>query len=373
MKTFNMPDLGEGLHDAEIVSWRVSSGDRVVADQPLLSVETEKAVVEIPAPWSGVITRIYVESGDVITIGAPLVDFDIGVQTKDVGAIVGELEAAQEETTAPHPATLESADADKVARGKATPAVRNLAHKLNVDLTSIIGSGPGGAITRKDIEASARLISDSGTARAWEAVRGVRRSMARNMARANAEIAATSVTDEANIENWSVNENITLRLVRAIVAACKAEPALNAWYDGVKEARLVHQKIDLGLAMNTGDGLFVPVLRDAGNRSIDELHNALAAIKKEVSERTIPAGELRGQTITLSNFGMNGGRHAALIVVPPQVAILGVGRITSEPRVVDQEIRPCRVLPLSLTFDHRAVTGVEATRFLMAALKDMES
>ncbi|MHA1166036.1 MAG: 2-oxo acid dehydrogenase subunit E2, partial [Alphaproteobacteria bacterium] len=147
---------------------------------------------------------------------------------------------------------------------------------------------------------------------------------------------------------------------------------LNAWYDGKKEARLLHDHIDLGIAMNTEDGLFVPVLRDAGNRTEEDFRAALEAMKKDIAARTVPPEELRGQTITLSNFGMIGGRYAALVVMPPQVAIIGAGRITEEAKVIDGKIKPCRILPLSLTFDHRAVTGAEATRFLMALIKFLE-
>jgi pyruvate dehydrogenase E2 component (dihydrolipoamide acetyltransferase) len=347
MKTFTLPDLGEGLQDAEIVSWHVSEGDRVVADQPLVAVETEKAVVEVPAPWSGLVAKLHAGAGDIVKIGAPLADFDLEGVGEDAGAVVGEL--------------------PKATIAKAAPAVRKLAQELGVDLGGVTGTGPGGAVSRKDVEAAAGAGMES-----YEPLRGVRRAMARNMAQAHAEVATTNVTDEANIAHWPSGEDVTMRLVRGVIAACKAEPALNAWYDGKKQARLLHGHIDLGIAMNTEDGLFVPVLRDAGNRTEEDLRAGLEAMKKDVAARTVPPEDLRGQTITLSNFGMLGGRYAALVVMPPQVAIIGAGRITQEPRVLDGAITACRVLPLSLTFDHRAVTGAEATRFLMALIRDLE-
>lgn len=365
MRTFTLPDLGEGLADAEIVSWHVSAGDRVVADQPLVAVETEKAVVEVPAPWSGTVVKLHANPGDIVEIGAPLADFGSEGASADAGAVVGELPKAEDEV-----ARTSAAPETAAAKGgvKAAPAVRKLASELGVDLESVTGTGPGGTITRKDVEmAAGRNVTGP-----YEPLRGVRRAMARNMAQAHAEVAMTNVTDEANIAHWSTGEDVTMRLVRAMVAACKAEPALNAWYDGEKHARLLHSHIDLGIAMNTQEGLFVPVLRDAGNRGEPDLRNGLEAMKKDVAVRTVPPGELRGQTITLSNFGMIGGRHATLIVMPPQVAIMGAGRITQEPRVVDATIKACRILPLSLTFDHRAVAGAEATCFLMAAIADLE-
>lgn len=364
MKTFTLPDLGEGLADAEIVSWHVAIGDRVVADQPLVAVETEKAVVEVPAPWSGTIAKLHANPGDIVKIGAPLADFDGEGAGEDPGAVVGELPKAEQRA-----AEITAVPATTAAKGgaKAAPAVRKLARERGVDLEGITGTGPAGAITRADVEAAGEAAAET-----YEPLRGVRRTMARNMGRAHAEVATTNVTDEANIAHWTSGEDVTMRLVRAVVAACKSEPALNAWYDGKNEARLVHSHIDLGIAMNTDEGLFVPVLRDAGNRAKADLRAGLEAMKRDIRARSVPPEELRGQTISLSNFGMIGGRHAALVVMPPQVAILGAGRITKEPRIVDNEIKPCRVLPLSLTFDHRAVAGAEATRFLMATIADLE-
>jgi pyruvate dehydrogenase E2 component (dihydrolipoamide acetyltransferase) len=365
MKTFTLPDLGEGLQDAEIVSWHVSEGDRVIADQPLVSVETEKAVVEVPAPWSGTVAKLHAKSGDIVKIGAPLADFDLEGAREDSGAIVGELPKSADEVVKGE--ITPRAAAAKDLSVKAAPAARKLAAEKDIDLRTLTGTGPGGAVTRKDVEAASGASTEP-----YEPLRGVRRAMARNMAQAHAEVATTNVTDEANITPWPPGEDVTMRLVRAAIAACKAEPALNAWYDGKKEARLLHDHIDLGIAMNTEDGLFVPVLRDAGNRTEEDFRAALEAMKKDIAARTVPPQELRGQTITLSNFGMIGGRYAALVVMPPQVAIIGAGRITEEAKVIDGKIKPCRILPLSLTFDHRAVTGAEATRFLMSIVNELE-
>lgn len=361
MKTFNLPDLGEGLADAEIVSWHVTEGGRVMADQPLVSVETEKAVVEVPAPWSGILAKCHAAPGDIVKIGSPLAEIDVDASREDSGAIVGDLPEVPRRTSAT------GRPSARQVRAKATPAVRKLASELGVDLATVKGTGPGGTITRKDVEA------ESGTAvEDYEPLRGVRRSMARNMADAHSQVAATGVTDLADISGWAEGEDVTVRLVRAMIAACKAEPALNAWYDGKRNARRLHSHIDLGIAVNTEDGLFVPVLRDAGRRSLEDLRNGLDAMKQDIAARTVPPSELRGQTITLSNFGMIGGRHATLMVMPPQVCIVGAGRICEQAMARDGEIAAGRVLPLSLTFDHRAVTGAEAARFLMCVVKDLE-
>jgi len=362
MKTFALPDLGEGLQDAEIVSWHVAAGDHVVADQPLVAVETDKAVIEIPSPHAGRIERLCAKSGERVKVGASLVEFAEGT-SPDTGAIVGEL-------VAPQPAArLEEPPALAVAGVKAAPAVRRRARELGVELAEVPGTGPGGAITIEDVEKLARIAA---VATPEEELKGVRRAMAVKMARSGAEIVPATVADDADIGDWRAAEDFTVRLVRAIVAGCKAAPALNAWYDAARMTRRVHAAIDLGLAVDTADGLIVPVLRDVGSRDAGSLRKGIDALKTDVRARTVPLAELRGQTITLSNFGMFGGRYAALVIVPPQVAILGAGMARSVvvPRAGGPTVR--RILPLSLTFDHRAVTGGEAARFLYAVIQDLE-
>lgn len=345
---FKLPDLGEGLAEAEIVVWHVGVGDHVVTDQPLVSVETDKAVVEVPSPQSGHIAALHGEAGDVIAVGAPLVEFTGGT-TEDKGAVVGEIPKAA---------------AGKV---KAAPALRALAKDLGVDLASLRGTGPAGAIVRADVEAAAK-----GAAPGLEKIRGVRRAMLRNMVRAGAEVVPATVTDEADIECWPPKTDVTVRLIRAMAAGCKASPSLNAWFDAQTESRTLHAHIDLGIAVETDDGLFAPAMRDIGNRDAADLRRGVAAMKKDIEARAIPHDQLVGQTVTLSNFGMFGGRFADLVVVPPQVAILGAGR--AEARVVAIDGKPAvhGMLPLSLSFDHRVVTGVEAARFLNAVIEDLE-
>ena len=178
--------------------------------------------------------------------------------------------------------------------------------------------------------------------------------------------------DEVDIDAWAHGGDVTMRLARAVAAACTASPALNAWYDKRAVGRRLHDRVDLGIATDTADGLFVPVLRDVGNRDTADLRAGLDRMKADVEARTVPSEEMRGATVTMSNFGTLGGRYAAPVVVPPQVAILSAGRVAE--RVVAAAGKPAvhRTLPLSLTFDHRAVTGGEAARFLAAAIADLE-
>lgn len=359
MRPFHLPDLGEGLDEAELISWHVNPGDRVVADQPLLSVETAKAVVEIPAPWSGRVSRLIGKPGETIKVGTVVAEFeDEGTPHADTGTVVGSLPAAESRPRKPAPVRTVSAV-------KATPAVRALAREMSIDLSTLQGTGPGGAITRADLEQSMAIPA---TASGYEPIRGVRRAMALNMARSAAEVPGSTVTDEAVVGHWSATEDVTLRLIKAMVAAAEAEPALNAWFDMKQMARMLHGHIDLGIAMNTGDGLFVPVLRDAGRREDADIRTALEHMKRDVAARKVAPADLQGQTITLSNFGMMGGLTASLAIVPPQVAILGAGRIFEAPRAIKGKVQVTKVLPLSLTFDHRVVTGAEAVRFLNAVM-----
>jgi 2-oxoisovalerate dehydrogenase E2 component (dihydrolipoyl transacylase) len=362
MSVFLLPDLGEGLQEAELVAWHVAEGDNVVADQPLVSVETEKAVVEVPSPQSGKIARLCAQPGERLKVGAALVEFDEGPRV-DTGTVVGDLSTA----VAPLPRASEAAPAGMAV--KATPAVRALAQRLGVDLKDVAATGPGGAVTSADVERAARALTDAGPA---EALSGVRRAMAVNMTRSHAEIVPATVSDEADVEAWLPGSDTTIRLVRAVVAGCTTVPDLNAWYDGRTMERRLIKQIDLGLAVDTGDGLFVPVLRNVGGRDAADLRRGIEAMKRDLRARSVPVAELRGQTITLSNFGMFGGQFAALVIVPPQVAILGAGRIAPRAVVVDGKLVAHRLLPLSLTFDHRAVTGGEAARFLRAAIEELE-
>jgi 2-oxoisovalerate dehydrogenase E2 component (dihydrolipoyl transacylase) len=367
MNTFNLPDLGEGLQEAELVSWHVNVGDHVVADQPLVSVETAKAVVEVPSPCSGRIARLIGEPGDIIKVGAPIVEFtDDGIADQDAGTVVGTLPRVPHYEKQPHlQAVAEGAEHLPM---KASPAARALAHELGISLTSIEGTGPGGTITRADVEAKADTKPQGD---GYELLRGVRRAMAVNMARSAIEVASSTVSDEVLIGHWPRHTDVTVRLIRAVVAGCRAEPALNAWFDKARMARKFHANIDLGLAMNIGDGLFAPVLRNVAARTDRDIRASIDALKQDIAARKVEPATLAGPTITLSNFGMLGGREASLAIVPPQVAILGAGRIFDTVQPVNGEIRITKALPLSLTFDHRVVTGAEAVRFLSAALAEL--
>jgi len=361
MSAFALPDLGEGLREAEIVAWHVAEGDHVVVDQPLVSVETEKAVVEIPSPRSGHVARLLARAGERVPVGALLLEFEEGPHA-ETGTVVGELAQSPAAIVPPR------AKSPPTAKVRATPAVRARAHTLGIDLTEITPSGPDGTVTLADVETAA-----SGPAERGQALRGARRSMATNIMRAGREVVPATLHDDADIEPWfTEGEDVTLRLIRAVIVACAVEPALNASFESAPLSLRANARIDLGLAVDSPDGLFVPVLRDIARSSAEDWRRQIDALKKGVSDRSLKPSELQNPTLTLSNFGTIGGQYAALVVLPPQVAILGVGRARDQAARTDAGVAMRRRLPLSLTFDHRAVTGGEAARFLRAVIADLE-
>jgi pyruvate dehydrogenase E2 component (dihydrolipoamide acetyltransferase) len=308
---------------------------------------------------------------------------------------------------------LHSEAATTIGGVKAVPAVRALAKKLGVDLSRVAASGAGGVVTLQDVKkaaesGSARVGTSAPAARAAQPpapmpsaptqrtalsasgqpmrtapptaqpvygqpdqLKGVRRNMARVMADAHSKVVPTTLCDDADIGAWLPGNDITVRLIRALVAACKAVPALNAWFDGENLMRTLHPHVDIGIAVDTADGLFVPALRNADVLDAAGVRTALNRIRDQVKTRSIPPEELKGYTISLSNFGIFAGRYATPIVVPPCVAIVAAGKLRHEVVAVMGAIETHRVIPLSLTFDHRAATGGEAARFLKAMLDDL--
>lgn len=369
MNIFNLPDLGEGLPDAEIHEWFVKEGDTVVADQPLVSMETAKAVVDVPCPQSGTISKLYGKPGDVIKTGEPLVAFEsTSAKPADKGTVVGNLEESSEVFEDNFTVGVQHSTRNRI---KATPAVKMLAKKLGVDLSTVKGSGEFGVITRDDVQTQADKNSE--VPAGFEPLRGVRRAMLNSMVHSHTEVVPVSIFDEADISTWKPGTDITVRLVRAIIYAAKKEPALNAWFDTKHSARQCFDQVHLGLAMDNEEGLFVPVIHDAGKLSDADLRKTINDFKKSVSNREITADKLKGATITLSNFGKFAGRFASPIIVPPMVAIVAVGRLYQGAVVSDEgAVEAHNILPLSLSFDHRAVTGGEATRFLGAVMESLQ-
>ena len=290
---------------------------------------------------------------------------------------------------------------------KVTPAVRALARKLRVDLSRVEASGPGGIVTAGDV----RTAAESGQAAAaaarqppprdareaaperparrpepqpeaaapasaapsgdWEPVRGTRRTMARVMSESHKQVVPASLMDDADIHAWRPGEDITVRLLRALGAGAQAEPGLNAWYDGDNSLRMRHKNLHVGMAVDTPDGLFVAALRDVNRADRTQLRHEINRLRENVANRSIPPEDLKDFTIVLSNFGKFAGRYATPVITPPCVAIVAAGKLRHEVVPVLGGMEAHRIIPISLTFDHRACTGGEAARFLKAMLDDL--
>ena len=448
-KTFHLPDLGEGLPDATIVEWFVKEGDVIRLDEPLVSMETAKAVVEVPSPVSGKVVKLAGAAGDVVVTGSMLAVFEPDAslpqraEGQDTGHHHGPSKSAVGATSVVSPTSDAAsiatdvapteADADAgtvvgamqssnavhteqaIAVGgvKAMPAVRAMAKKLGVDLSRVRASGADGAVTMQDVKQAAADGSARGTTTAAparttapvvaaasvanpqrtalsatgkpmrtqppgvsvsgqpEQLKGVRRNMARVMADAHAKVVPTTLSDDADVHAWTPGNDMTGRLVRAIVRACKTVPAMNAWFDGDKLTRTLHPHVDIGIAVDTDDGLFVPALRNADLLEAGTVRESINRLRAQVEDRSIPPSELTGYTISLSNFGMFAGRYATPVVVPPCVAIVAAGRARHQVTPVMGGFESHKVVPLSVTFDHRACTGGEAARFLKALIDDL--
>ncbi|WP_171382295.1 dihydrolipoamide acetyltransferase family protein [Vibrio europaeus] len=378
MKSFLLPDLGEGLAESEIVEWHIKVGDSVELDQVVLTVETAKAVVEVPAPYSGVVVSRHGEAGDVINIGALLLQIEeqpelVGstvsqAKQQDAATVVGNVSQAAHHVDVDDfwIGSTHNPSADELIT--ALPSARLLAKKLGVELKTVKGTGPNGMINDSDIYNEARKQSP-GT----EVLKGARRTMVSTMSESHHHVAAVTITEEANLGDWLANEDISGRLIKAVVYACQEEPALNAWFDAETMTRCVHSRVNIGIAVDSSHGLYVPVLKHADEFEGNQVRQWLDETVKGIRERKIGRESLQNATITLSNFGAIAGIFATPVVSPPQVAIVGAGRIID--RVVMKDDKPVsvKVMPLSITFDHRACTGGEAARFTKKLVEHLQN
>ena len=363
MTIFTLPDLGEGLPDAEIVTWHVEIGQEIEIDQPVVSMETAKALVEVPSPYKGRVIKLFGMPGELINTGSALIE----IETEDTGTVAGKLEESK--IVIQEIATQFSLEKSVSTNVKATPAVRALAKRLKVNLNTLHPANPNGIITTGEVEMAAKNLAALSPS---QNLTGVRRRMVDVMQQANAQCVPVTLMEDAKLFRFPKKADITVELMVAMIKACHQEPALNVWYDPNTQSRRVMTSIHIGIAMDTAEGLFVPVIQEAEKLNPKELRIRLEELKVAVQERKILPEHLQGGTITLSNFGKFAGRYATPIIIPPMVAILAAGRVRQEVVVVDEKPEVCEVLPLSLTFDHRVVTGGEAARFLGVVVEYLE-
>jgi pyruvate dehydrogenase E2 component (dihydrolipoamide acetyltransferase) len=377
---FKLPDLGEGLTEGEIARWLVREGQAVGEDDPLVEVQTDKTTVEIPSPAAGTVTRILVDEGQVVPVGTVLVV--IGGDGNAPADEAGEQPHAEPAAPVSPAATSEVRPLPRPERTvRATPLVRRLAQELGVDLESLAGTGSQGRITETDVRAAAATAAAAARVRPRtppegavsvgrrEPLRGVRRLIAEHMSRAHREVAPVTWVEECDFARVDM-KLLVPNVLKACAASLQEFPELNARFE--EDAIVYLERSDIGVAVQTPQGLVVPVVRDCANRSVDELDADVRRLADAARAGTLKPEELRGSTFTVSSAGKLGGLLQTPIVNHPEVAILSIGRIAERPVVREGKVAAGRIGYLSLTFDHRAVDGARAAEFGLAVIKRLE-
>lgn len=406
---FKFPDVGEGITEGEVVKWHVKEGDAIKEHDTLVEIETDKAIVEIPSPASGTVLKVYHKEGDTVKVGETLVSIgERGAKPapviKPAGA-VGYLEEAPEEMPQKKiPVAVPRSTTEPVV--SATPAVRRLARDLGIDLGKVRGSGAGGRITEEDVRNSAKQSGMKTIGQKLPEVqikiekkydmfgyvervplKGVRKSIAKHMV--DSIFTAPHVThmDEADVtrlyhhrerekriaESKGIKLTYMPFIIKACIAALKKHPGFNASLDDEHEEIILKKYYNIGIAIDSENGLMVPVIKGADQKNIFALAREIIELAEKVRSREIDLGDLKGGTFTITNIGSLGGIFATPIINHPEVAILAVGRMT-ERLVVDKEgkIRVRKILPLSLAFDHRVVDGADAAEFMNTLKERLE-
>ncbi len=389
MKTFRLPDLGEGLAEAEIIEWHVVEGDAVIVDQILLTVETAKALVDVPAPFEGRVMRCFGAVGDILHIGVKLVEIEPNPHSAessldDAATVVGSVSHQESDVDidtfwlsddlqdkndpALGKATATPADKSAEKNIAAMPSARRLAQRLGIDLHRTLGSGHDGTILDSDVYNQCQHQLP-GT----EVLKGARRSMAKAMAESHHHVASVTLTEEIALAAEH-HHDITVAVIKAMVAACHSEPSLNAWFDEETMTRCMHHQVDIGIAVDSEHGLYVPVLKSAESMQDEQVRQWLKETVVGIRTRRLGHDQRQSATLTLSNFGSIAGLYATPVITPPQVAIIGIGRLHSQLAFDEnKQIVEKQCLPISMTFDHRACTGGEAARFMRALTRYLQS
>lgn len=377
---FVLPDLGEGITEGEIRRWLIKEGDAVEEHQTVLEIETDKAVVEVPSPKKGKVLKINKDIGEIAKVGETLMTIS------EAGEAIEEKPKEERPKSVSVVGVLPEEEEEEIL---ATPAVRALAKELGVKLESIKGSGPGGSITKDDVtEASekGKKTEDQYGAIERLAIKGLRRTIAKNLITSQKTTAFVTGMDEADItELWSLREREKKALIekgihltflpffiKAVHHALTEHPLLNASVDEGREEIIIKKYYNIGVAVDTPDGLMVPVIKGVNKKTILELASEIQGLSVKARERKIMLEEIKGSTFTITNYGHFGGTFATPIINYPDVAILGIGKISDKPWVKDGQIVIRKILPLSLTFDHRVTDGVDSARFLSKVIQYLE-
>ena len=422
---FILPDLGEGVHEAELIKWHVAVGETVQEHQTLAEMETDKALVEVPSPWTGVIKSLDANEGDIVNVGSILVKYDIvGSETiatdsskessntseapPDTGCVVGAVDDSMS-VPASFARTDESPASDGEGKALATPSVRRIAKEMGIDINAVTPTGRGGRVTASDVQSQSSPATVSPVEQHITPVtsepaaplatrvsvpqegvieripfRGIRRKIAESLMHSLKTAAHFQVVDEANVTKLDQRRKALSDLVgrkfsllpfimSAVIKAMKTHPTLNATVDDFMDEILVHAEVNLGCAVDTDQGLMVPVIKNAGEMSPVQLADETARLASECRDRSIKREELTGGTFTISNVGCYGGLFTTPIINYPEVAIIGVGRANEKVLTKDGAFFAGKVLPLSLSCDHRVVDGAEGARFLRTVIELLEN
>jgi pyruvate dehydrogenase E2 component (dihydrolipoamide acetyltransferase) len=415
---FVLPDLGEGITEGEIRKWIVKEGDAVEEHQTVLEIETDKAIVEVPSPRKGKVLEIKKKEGDIALVGETLMTIvlegEAPTEKIEVEKKPAEKKAGTEEKKTERPKSVsvvgvlpeeeELLEDQAVVKGKekdkekekmtpevmATPAVRALARELGVRIETVKGTGPSGSVIAEDLKKVSGRVQQPAEDKAGPvermALRGLRRTIARNLMLSQRTTVSVTGMDEADItELWELRErekkalqakgiHLTFLpfLIKAVQHSLAEHPRLNASVDEEREEIVLKKYYSMGIAVDTPEGLMVPVIKDIAKKTVLELAAEIQELSKKAHERKITLEELKGSTFTITNYGHFGGTFATPVINYPDVAILGSGRISDKPWVKDGQIVIRKILPLSLTFDHRVTDGVDASLFLSRVIGYLE-
>jgi pyruvate dehydrogenase E2 component (dihydrolipoamide acetyltransferase) len=354
---FKLPDLGEGLTEGEVARWLVAVGDEIAEDAPLVEIQTDKTTVEIPSPAAGTVLQILVGEGEVAPVGSVLV-------------VIGS-DSASASTGTPPPALTQGRLSPDVAppavagRVLATPRVRRIAHELGVDLDAVAGTGPAGRITEDDVRGAATPREGR-----REKVRGVRRQIVEHLTRAHQEVPAVTYVEECDFGAVAL-ELLLPTVLHATALSLREFPELNARLEGDEIVYL--DRYDLGIAVQTDQGLVVPVVRACDVRSVEELRGDVDQLAAKARDGSLAPAELRGSTFTVTSAGKLSGLFVTPLINHPEVGILGVHRIAPRPVVRDGEVVVRPMGNVSVTFDHRVVDGARAAAFTLAVIQRLQA
>ncbi|MBI2232577.1 MAG: 2-oxo acid dehydrogenase subunit E2 [Candidatus Aenigmarchaeota archaeon] len=419
---FRFPDVGEGITEGEIVKWRVKEGDTVKEHDVIAEIETDKAIVQIPSPKSGKIAKLHHREGDTIHVGETLAtiaeeneqlisstekSIEMPKQQKGV-AVVGQLEeAADIEPAVKQPTAKPAVNAAKQVTGKMAevlPAVRRLARELNADISSVKGTGKDGRITEEDVRQSSQAaekkseeVQEQSLVRIERKydmygyvervpLKGIRKATAKNMVKSMftaphvthmdeadvTELSAIREKEKAKAEKSGIKLTFLPFVVKAAVAALKAHPYMNASMDDEHGEIILKSYYNIGIAIDTTDGLIVPVIKEASEKTILEIAKEIQKFSEAAKDRKIDLADMKGGTFTITNVGSVGGLHATPIINWPEAAIIATGRIYDKAVVAGKKIVARKMMPLSVSFDHRIVDGVEAARFTNTLKEHLE-